>query len=552
MKGRWKVVLGLLAIAAATVGVPGALAETNVKDYVVPVGGEYEVDALFSVNDKVPEASNPGLSYRMVGIPDGLGAMPNGDGTSTLFMNHELGYAAISSPVVDGVGNPVGPAYRGAIVSKWTLDAEGNPTKGERAYDTVWDENAFLGPAPDVSNVAQMPRQFGRFCSGGLHGKADGYDRPIYFANEEVGAADSFDGRGGLAVAIFDNELHTLPKLGRFPWEQTVTQPRRDNRTVIIGTEDGPAALDPAVFNSHIYLYVGKKETRPGSSVLRRNGLDNGDLFALAPVNPAQSSEAAFTNGSIAVRWALIPNAGDLSDIELEAATDAVGAFTFARPEDAAFNKRDRDEVFFVTTGDASVPSNTLGRLYSLLLSPGDPTGTGTLTVAVNAQQVIARGGDTAISPDNIDTSRNYLMINEDGTGASRPVMASKGRDGSIWRFDIVNRRKPQQPIGVDATSATRVAELDPPGWDGVAVGPGSGRRAASSTPATSSGLTGGCPTSRRTGRRPPPHRERWKTASSSFSSPPASNRGVVTSGAGRHRPRSPLSGAARRLSPFG
>ena len=242
---------------------------------------------------------------------------------------------------------------------------------------------------------------------------------------------------------------------------------------MIFSTEDGPATLDPAAVNSQVYMYVGKQETRPGSSVLRRNGLDNGDLYVLAPVNPAQSSEAALTNGSMAVKWVLIPNAGNLTDVQLEAASDAAGAFTFARPEDAAFNKRDRDEVFFVTTGDAAVPSNTLGRVYSLLLSPGDPTGTGTLTVAVNAQQVIAAGGDTAISPDNIDTSRNYLMVNEDGTGASRPVMASKGRDGSIWRFDIVNRRKPQRPIGLDGSSATRVAQLNPPGWDGVAVGPG-------------------------------------------------------------------------------
>jgi hypothetical protein len=195
---RRMLLLGLFAVAAAAaVTAAGAPADTSVKDYVAPVGGAYAVGALFSANDKVPEASNPGLFYRMVGIPDGLGAMPNGNGTSTLYMNHEVGYAATSSPVVDGAGNPVGPAYRGAVVSKWTLDADGNPTKGERAYDTIWEENTLLGPAPDTSNVAQMPRQFGRFCSGGLHGTSDGYDRPIYFANEEVGAAESFDGKAG-------------------------------------------------------------------------------------------------------------------------------------------------------------------------------------------------------------------------------------------------------------------------------------------------------------------------------------------------------------------
>jgi hypothetical protein len=51
--------------------------------------------------------------------------------------------------------------------------------------------------------------------------------------------------------------------------------------------------------------------------------------------------------------------------------------------------------------------------------------------------------------------------------------MAGKGRDGSIWRFNIVTKRKPDRPIGVRASTATRIAELDPPGRDGVAVGPG-------------------------------------------------------------------------------
>lgn len=472
MNGRWKISVAALTTAVASLATTGALADTSVKGYVVPIGDQYKVEALFSANDKVPEASRRGFFYRMVGIPDGLGAIDTSRGRSTLFMNHELGFAATSSPVVDAAGNAVGPAFRGAFVSKWTLDAKGNPVKGERAYDTIWAENTLLGPAPDASNVAQMPRQFGRFCSGDLAGEDDGFDRTIYFTNEEVGAAESFDGLGGLAVAIFDNELHTLPRLGRFSWENTLPQPRRGNLTVIMGMEDGPASLDPAVGNSQVYMYVGKKERKRGSSVLRRNGLDNGELYVLVPNDPAQSSEVSFTGGSIKVKWALIPNAGQLSDTELEAASDAVGAFRFARPEDGAFNKNDNDEFFFVTTGDGSVAANTLGRLYSLQLDPGDPTGRGTLHVVYNADQILAAGGDVAISPDNVDTSTRYLMINEDGTGASRPVMASKGRDGSIWRFRIVDKRGASR-VGVDASTATRVAQLNPPGRDGVAVGPG-------------------------------------------------------------------------------
>jgi hypothetical protein len=84
---------------------------------------------------------------------------------------------------------------------------------------------------------------------------------------------------------------------------------------------------------------------------------------------------------------------------------------------------------------------------------------------------VVAAGGDIAISPDNLDVSRRYLMINEDGTTESRAVMAAKGRDGSIWRFDLA--KGPVGAVGVDPSTATRVAQLDPPGRDGIPVGPG-------------------------------------------------------------------------------
>jgi hypothetical protein len=187
----------------------------------------------------------------------------------------------------------------------------------------------------------------------------------------------------------------------------------------------------------------------------------------LAPADPADSSEAAFADGTIGVEWVEIPNAGSLSESQLEAASDEAGAIRFARPEDGAFNKRDRNEFFFVTTGGAA-GANELGRLYSLRIHPGNPTKDGELTIVYNADEVVDGGGDIAISPDNIDTSDDHLMINEDGTTESRLVMADLGRDGSIWRFDIV-----RGPVGVDASSAVRVAELDPPGRDGAAVGPG-------------------------------------------------------------------------------
>jgi Alkaline phosphatase PhoX len=453
------------AAFALTAAVAGAgLAATSVKPYVEPVGGDYQVRAVFSVDDRVPLLGGaPGQQYRMVGIPDGLGAQRSGDHTSTLFMNHELGFTALSEPVVGG------PTNRGAIVSQWTLDADGDPVAGRRAYDRIYAENTLLGPAPEVGNEAQMPSQFARFCSGFLAGPANGFDRRIYLTNEESGGAESFDGRGGQSVAIFDAELHTLPRLGRSNKENSVVQPGQGTQTVIFPNEDGPATLD-----NQLYMYVGTKDRSATATVLARNGLDNGTLYVFRSLDPARNSERTFTSGSVTGEWVALPDAEVLTDAQLEAASDAAGAMTFVRPEDGAFNPNNPNEYFFDTTGSSSGADdgvNELGRLYSLRLHPGNPLKPATLSVVYNADTVVAAGGDIAISPDNLDVSRQYLMINEDGTTESRAVMAAKGRDGSIWRFGLV--KGPVGAVGVDATTATRVAQLDPPGRDGIAVGPG-------------------------------------------------------------------------------
>src|SRR5215207_9150719 len=314
-----------------------------------------------------------------------------------------------------------------------------------------------------------MPRQLARFCSGFLAGPANGFDRPIYLTNEEASSPETFDGQGGLSVAIFDGGLHTLPRMGRYAKENTVVQPTQGTQTVIFPTEDGPATLD-----NQLYMYVGKKDRSANASALARNGLDNGTLYVFRSLDPARNSERSFTSGSVTGEWVPIPDAEALTDVELEAASDAAGAMTFVRPEDGAFNPTNPNEFFFDTTGSSSGPDegvNELGRLYSLRLHPGNPLKPATLSVVYNADTVVAAGGDTALSPDNLDVSRQYLMINEDGTTESRAVMAAKGRDGSIWRFDLV--KGPVGAVGVDASTATRVAQLEPPGRDGIPVGPG-------------------------------------------------------------------------------
>ena len=466
-KGR---VLALVAMTTLAVVVSVAVAGAAIqpiKRYAVELPGSgYETKRLLSVGDTVPMTGNPAKQFQMVGIPDGTGAHRNPDGTRTIYLNHELPVApnlALSQPII---GDPLN---RGAIVSKLVVDRRGNVLSGDRAYDMVYDESqpnpVVAQPAPDQSNGT---RPFSRFCSATLVGPPDGFDRWIYLPNEEEGTeANTFDQKGGVAVAIFDNELHTLPKLGRFAWENTIPQPNsRDNRVVVMSMEDGPFQTNLTQSNgnpqenSQVYMYVGFKDKSPGASVLNRNGLDNGFLYVLAPVNPAQRLEENIgdEDGSIPVKWVLVPNADSTTETQLEAASDAAGAMNFVRPEDGAFNKENKNQFFFVTTGGLA-GGNELGRVYTLNINRQNPIAPATLRVVYEADEIVAAGGDIAISPDNIDTSDDYLMINEDGTTESRVVMTNKGRDGSIWRFRITDNS-----LGINVGSAKRIAELDPPG----------------------------------------------------------------------------------------
>src|SRR5258705_3632683 len=67
--------------------------------------------SILTVGDSVNLKPDGVTPYRMVGIPDGLGAFDNGDGTFTVLMNHEI-----------ASGGAV-RAHRanGAFVSRWII-----------------------------------------------------------------------------------------------------------------------------------------------------------------------------------------------------------------------------------------------------------------------------------------------------------------------------------------------------------------------------------------------------------------------------------------------
>jgi secreted PhoX family phosphatase len=214
-----------------------------------------------------------------------------------------------------------------------------------------------------------------------------------------------------------------------FPRENTVVSPGTGRRTVAMVLEDGPRTPD-----SQLYMYVGRKQ-RSGT-VLERNGLVGGDLWVFASDDPARNSEATFDNGTVSGHWVRLADA--TNEVDQEAKADAAGAFGFVRIEDGMFG-RSKKEFYFVSTGESADPTiNRLGVNYRLHFNPNrDPEDQNPrLSVVFNTDQIDAANQDGPLSPDNITTRGSLEAIQEDGHSASRPEMANRGRDGSVWLVD--------------------------------------------------------------------------------------------------------------------
>lgn len=427
---------------------------TSVMPYAVTVSPDYEVQPILSAGDTVPLTGASTRSFQLVGVPDGLGVHRESRDRTILHLNHELAGNLLSEPVI---GDPL---VRGAFVSRFELNESAEVLSGGLAYETVIDTAANLRlPLARSDNATPA---FWRFCSGTLAWRDAGFDRPIYLLGEENPAPNTFDGNGGLAVAIVDHELRTLPHLGHFQHENLPVRPTGGEQTTLVLMEDNGNGFD-----SQLYLYVGKKNRRAANAdALTRNGLVGGRFYVLVPTTAGVLNESQFQSGSINGRWVELTGVEAMNEAQLEAACDAVGAFGMAKAEDGAWSKRNANEFYFNTTGDGlkapTVVGNHIGRTYRLNLDPRDVTGPCTLTLLYNADVIVAQNGDIALTPDNMDTSRDYLMVCEDGTGYSREVMANKGRQGLIWRYDLRHD-----------FAAEPVVSVVPAGRDGRIAGPG-------------------------------------------------------------------------------
>jgi len=369
--------------------------------YLVPVDANVTFTSILTVGDAVKRKHKGNETYRMAGIPDGLGAFDNGDGTITVLMNHEIGATA-------GVARTHGG--KGAFISKWQIrKSDLKVLNGEDLIDTVMLWDAVNGKFVATDGVA-----FNRFCS------ADLPKRSAFF-NSKTGLGFS-EGRihlngeetaGGRAFAhVVEGRDHgvsyELPSLGRIAWENAVASPYEQDKTVVVGTDDSTPGK--------VTVYVGQK--RGEGNPVEEAGLHGGVRYAVSvPGVTAENRDTGIASGT---PFALVD-------------VDSATATLFLRPEDGAWDTLDPNRFYFVTTDrfdsikDGTGTTKGRSRLWRLNFENIEhPESGGTIDMLLD-------GSEAGNMFDNItvDSSGN-LVLQED--------VGNNQHNGKIWKFEPSSR----------------------------------------------------------------------------------------------------------------
>jgi len=323
----------------ATVGTVSANSITGTSSsqspYILRSQPGVVTKAILTVGDSVNLKSDGLTPYRMVGIPDGLGAFDNGDGTFTLLMNHEI---------PSGLGVTRAHGAPGAFVSKWIVRTDDlTLLSGEDLIQNVlvWNKTTYQYEA---ATIAQ--KTFLRFCSADLPALSAfydsssglGYNGRIYMNGEESGA------EGRAFAHLMNGTSYELPRLGKLAWENSVANPATGIATVVAGTDDGTGG--------QVYFYVGTKTS--SSNPVEEAGLTNGNLFSIKVNGLNTESDSTVLTGAVPFTAYNFGDVSALTGAQLESASkDASGAFrvtSFNRPEDSAWDPNNLNDFYFVTT----------------------------------------------------------------------------------------------------------------------------------------------------------------------------------------------------------
>jgi hypothetical protein len=399
------VALGAAALASAAWAVPGAVTgpSSSQSPYVVRSQPGVVTKSILTTGDSVG-------GYRLVGIPDGLGAFDNGNGTFTLLVNHEI---QNTSGIVRAHGG------KGAFVSKWVIE------KGDLSVVSGQDliqQVATWNTATSSYNAPTTGIVFNRFCSATLPdisalyaGNGLGFNGRLFMNGEESSTP------AGRAFAHgLDGTSYELPRLGKLAFENAVARPGGFAKTVVISQDDTSGT--GGVANGEVYVYIGTKQST--GSPVEKAGLTNGDLYGIV-VDSSLAEDRATGFGAASQPFSLYSfgNVENSTGADLQTASD--GHITkFLRPEDGSWDPNNPAVYYFVTTDRPNSPTQVgRSRLWRLTFSDvSNPAAGGTI-------EMLLDGTEGQEMLDNITVNdRGQVLMQED--------VGENARVGKLWLYD--------------------------------------------------------------------------------------------------------------------
>jgi hypothetical protein len=415
-----KILAVSIAAALATLA-QSALADQGISSsqdsYMQPVAPGVAYTSILTAGDAAKNG------YRMAGIPDGLGAYDNDNGTFTVLMNHEI----------DNLGGAVrAHGAKGAFVSEWVINKRtlkvisgGDLIKKVFAWNSATQQSETTPTATPVT--------FSRFCSADLAGSRAFFNpksglgsHARIFLNGEEGGATGY-AVAHVATGHDKGESYILGKFNLATngsggtavggWENLLANPYPQDKTVVVGTNDGGTGI----MNNTVMVYVGTK-TNQGSEA-DKAGLTNGVIkfVNVAGVVNEINNSAARSTGIVS------GNRFTLADTPT----------TFSRPEDGAWNPRNPNEFYFVTTDQLDKTDLTGGtqkggtRLWRLSFDDiRNVEAGGVIDILVDTATMA--GGVGVDKPNMFDN----MSVNVDGTITLLEDVGNAEHNGKMWQFN--------------------------------------------------------------------------------------------------------------------
>jgi hypothetical protein len=457
----------IVAVAAGAAGAGDNESgfKTTHASMLTPVAPGATVEAIITVGDKL-------AGYRFESIPDGISLQLRGQGRLDLFVNHET--STVPFPYT-----PTAPTE---------LNSQNDFDNAQLSHLIL---NQHSGGVLHGSLAIRSQENFQRFCSNYLATEKDGFDRPMLFTNEEaidwvnrtgkawpatIGADEA---RQAGAVVAFDPQVgkrKTIWGMGRHNHENSVAIPGYGKPVVVSG--DDSFVNNPA--QSQFYAYIAEDADAVWN--------DQGDLWAFVSDTPGFDDYLDFTPGSPAqiqghfekvpkdIATGRNPDGTDLmssdkgypappSDGSWQRDPNGVGidgpqwvlehwgdiqpkpAFQFLRIEDTTYDRRPgMSNVMYLvdsgrgTAGDSQPGRSTNGRVWKMVLDPNDPTKVLSLSILIEGDDKPVKSPDEIHQPDNIDSTRNSLLITEDPGSSQQFPFGSTDPNATtarIWRYNL-------------------------------------------------------------------------------------------------------------------